>query len=116
MENQSLPIDEAGEGIGGNLLHLEMVIFQVDRGQSGAGVTRVADAPLLQRPANDMKASPSTRALPLPAFETFNTHTCRNCAFNWKHCEFVDSKLVQRSVEDVQCVTKEPISIIGDST
>lgn len=51
-EHQSLRINEAGEGVRGNLLHLKIVIFQVDRGQSGAGVTGVTDAPLLQRPAN----------------------------------------------------------------
>lgn len=52
MEHQSLRVNEAGEGTRGNLVHLKMVVFQVDRSQSGAGVTGVTDAPLLQRPAN----------------------------------------------------------------
>lgn len=52
MEHQSLGINEAGEGIRGNLLPLKMVIFQVERGQSGAGVTGATDAPPLHRPAN----------------------------------------------------------------
>lgn len=52
MEHQSLHINEAGEGVLWNLLHLKMVIFQVERGQSEAGVVGVTDAPPLQRPAN----------------------------------------------------------------
>lgn len=57
VEHQSLGINEAGEGVWGDLLHLKTVVFQVDRGQSGAGVTGPTDPPPLQRPANATRAT-----------------------------------------------------------
>lgn len=51
VEHQTLSINEAGEGVCRDSVHLKTVIFQVDRGQRGAGVPGVTDAPPPQRPA-----------------------------------------------------------------
>lgn len=51
MDHQALSINEAGEGVHGNLLRLKMIVFQVERGQSKTAVAGVTDAPPLQRPA-----------------------------------------------------------------
>lgn len=51
IEDQSLRISETGEGIFGNLLHIQQIIFQVDRSQGGARITGVAHSPLPHQPA-----------------------------------------------------------------
>lgn len=51
IEDQSLSINETGKGIWGNPLHLQQIIFQVDRSQGGARIARVAHSPLPHQPA-----------------------------------------------------------------
>lgn len=51
IEDQSLSISETGEGIWGNPLHIQQIIFQVDRSQGGASIMRVAHSPLPHQPA-----------------------------------------------------------------
>lgn len=55
IEDQSLSINETREGIWGNSLHLKQIIFQVDRSQGWARVTRVAYSPLPHHPAKAYK-------------------------------------------------------------
>lgn len=50
-EDQSLSVSETREGIWGNPLHFQQIIFQVDRSQGGARITRVAHRPLPHQPA-----------------------------------------------------------------
>ncbi len=49
-EDQSLSISETGEGLRGNHLHLQQIIFQVDWSQGGARIARVAHSPLPDQP------------------------------------------------------------------
>lgn len=49
-EDQSLGVSETGEGFWRNLLHLQEIIFQVDRSQGGAQIMRVAHSPLPHQP------------------------------------------------------------------
>ena len=52
IEDESLSISETGEGVWRNPLHLQQIVFQVERSQGGVRITGVAHSPLPQYPEN----------------------------------------------------------------
>lgn len=50
IQDQSLCVSHTGESLRGNRLLFQEIIFQVDRNQGGARITRVAHCPLPHLP------------------------------------------------------------------
>lgn len=69
IENESLSVSKTREGFGWDCLHLQQIIFQVERSQGGIGILWVAHSPLFHHPASRASENISKKKqLFLPTF------------------------------------------------